>query len=128
METIYIKTSIRSCLLVSKKVINWMISTFCYVKYCRTIYSKTFITAEKPKKYHFKTLVLETLDVSMNHPRRTSIPSRLTKRVMSRKTVSSEEIYSRLNQFFYPYVLQLQYLQFILRMVTTFKTFVHILS
>lgn len=102
METIYIKTSIRSCLLVSKKVINCMISTFCYVKYCRTIYSKTFITAEKPKKYHFKTLVLKTLDVSINHPRRTSIPSRLTKRVMSRKTISSEEIYSRLNQFFLP--------------------------
>lgn len=79
-----------------------MISTFCYVKYCRTIYSKTFITAEKQKKYHFKTLVLKTLDVSINHPRRTSIPSRLTKRVMSRKTISSEEIYSRLNQFFLP--------------------------
>lgn len=66
-------------------------------------YTQRLLLPQKSqKKYHFKTLVLETLDVSINHPRRTSIPSRLTKRVMSRKTISSEEIYSRLNQFFLP--------------------------
>lgn len=97
MEIIYIKISICFCFLVLKKVINWMISIFCYVKYCRIIYLKIFIIVEKLKKYYFKMLVLKMLDVLINYLWCILILLCLIKRVMFRKIILLEEIYSCLN-------------------------------